>query len=88
MRAGIQITTQHYRKHGTANNIDEILVDLERYTSQYLEDSSSIQMDEPNQGPDLLSAEHIDRQLITHTGKVTSETAYEVQNAEKYLHQL
>ncbi|KAJ6127607.1 hypothetical protein N7523_003219 [Penicillium sp. IBT 18751x] len=34
MRAGIQITKQHYHRHGTANNIDEILLDLERYTLQ------------------------------------------------------
>ncbi|KAJ5137124.1 hypothetical protein N7448_005678 [Penicillium atrosanguineum] len=48
MRAGIQITTQHYHQHGTANNIDEILLDLERYTLQCLEGSSSAQLEEPN----------------------------------------
>jgi hypothetical protein len=72
MRAGIQITTQHYHKHGTANNIDEILADLERYTLQCLEDSSSIQMDEPNEDPDLLSAEQFAPEFTASLGSEPS----------------
>ncbi|KAF3391702.1 hypothetical protein F1880_007527 [Penicillium rolfsii] len=38
MKAGIQISRQYYKKHGTALNFDEILRDLEEYISHLLED--------------------------------------------------
>jgi hypothetical protein len=37
MKAGMQISRQHYRKHGTVNNFDDILLDLEEYISHLLE---------------------------------------------------
>ncbi|OOQ87647.1 hypothetical protein PEBR_15956 [Penicillium brasilianum] len=37
MKAGMQISRQHYQKHGTVNNFDDILLDLEEYISHLLE---------------------------------------------------
>lgn len=37
MKAGMQISRQHYRKHGTVTNFDDILLDLEEYISHLLE---------------------------------------------------
>lgn len=36
MKAAVQITKDHYHKHGTVDNIDDILLDLEEYASQCL----------------------------------------------------
>ncbi|KAJ5661469.1 uncharacterized protein N7477_009085 [Penicillium maclennaniae] len=58
MRAGIQITKQHYHRHGTANNI-EILLDLERYTLQCLEGSSTTQVEEPGEALGFSLTEHV-----------------------------
>ena len=37
MKAGMQISRQQYRKHGTVSNFDDILLDLEGYISNLLE---------------------------------------------------
>lgn len=58
MRAGIQITAQHYHQHGTANNIDDILLDLERYTLQCLEGSPSTPAEEPSGDLEFSLNEH------------------------------
>lgn len=37
MKAGMQISRQNYRKHGTVSNFDDILLDLEEYISILLD---------------------------------------------------
>ncbi|KAJ6021568.1 hypothetical protein N7540_007072 [Penicillium herquei] len=45
MRVAIQITKEHYHKHGTASNIDEIVMDVEQFASRCLETPSGSHID-------------------------------------------